>query len=159
MGPQGLAYRIDTSPLEAEQLIRKYFAAYPGVERWLREAGERAVREREARTRSGRLVRFEFDDTDRSQVAAIVRYGKNVPVQGSSADITKRAMILLDEALVGMDAKLVNTVHDELVVECSADACEDVRAIVERAMAAGGREYIKSIPVVVETTISDAWLK
>jgi DNA polymerase-1 len=159
MGPQGLAYRIDTSPLEAEQLIRKYFAAYPGVERWLREAGERAVRERESRTRSGRLVRFEFDDTDRSQVAAIVRYGKNVPVQGSSADITKRAMILLDEALVGMDAKLVNTVHDELVVECSADACEDVRAIVERAMAAGGREYIKSIPVVVETTISDAWLK
>jgi DNA polymerase-1 len=77
----------------------------------------------------------------------------------SSADITKRAMILLDDALAGMDAKLVNTVHDELVVECAAEACEDVRAIVDRAMTAGGREYIKSIPVVVDSTISDAWLK
>jgi DNA polymerase I-like protein with 3'-5' exonuclease and polymerase domains len=82
MGAQGLANRIETTPLEAEQLIRKYFAAYRGVERWLRDAGERAVRERHARTRANRLVRFEFDEKDRSQVAGIVRLGKNVPIQG-----------------------------------------------------------------------------
>ncbi len=159
MGAQGLAYRIDTSPLEAEQLIRKYFAAYQGVERWLREAGERAVRERESRTRSGRLVRFDFDDTDRSQVAATVRYGKNVPIQGSSADITKLAMVMLDADLTDIDACMVNTVHDELVVECDAELADEVRVRVERAMTVAGREYIKSIPVVVDATIADAWMK
>ena len=117
------------------------------------------MRERETRTRSGRLVRFEFDDSDRGQVAGIVRLGKNVPVQGGSADITKIAMVLLDEALVDIDACLVNTIHDELVVECDAAVADEARARVERAMTAAGREYIKSIPVVVETLISEAWMK
>jgi DNA polymerase-1 len=159
MGAQGLAFRIDTTPLEAEQLIRKYFAAYRGVERWLREAGERAVRDREARTRAGRLVRFDFDDSDRGQVAGIVRLGKNVPIQGTSADVTKIAMIALDEALAGIDACLVNTVHDELVVEADAGVADEARARLVRAMEAAGREYIKSVPVVVDASIADAWMK
>lgn len=159
MGAQGLANRIDSTPLEAEQLIRKYFAAYRGVERWLREAGERAVRDRETRTRSGRLVRFEFDDTDRSQVAGIVRLGKNVPIQGSSADIVKVAMTRLDEALVGLDARIVNSIHDELVVECDERIADEVRGLVEHAMESAGREYISSIPVVVESVVAEAWLK
>jgi DNA polymerase-1 len=159
MGAQGLAFRIDVSPLEAEQLIRKYFAAYRGVERWLREAGERAVRERETRTRAGRLVRFDFDDADRGQVAGIVRLGKNVPIQGTSADITKLAMIRLDEELSALDACLVNTVHDELVVECDASVAAEAKTRVERAMVGAGREYIKSIPVVVEALVADAWMK
>jgi DNA polymerase-1 len=68
-------------------------------------------------------------------------------------------MILLDEALTGLDAALVNTIHDELVVECGEEVCEDVRALVERAMTDAGREYIKSIPVVVDTTVAEAWMK
>ena len=159
MGAQGLANRIETTTVEAEQLMRKYFAAYRGVERWLRESGERAVREREARTRSGRLVRFDFDENDRGQVAGIVRLGKNVPVQGSSADIIKRAMTLLDEALVEIDARLVNSVHDELVVECAADVADEARERVEHCMEAAGREYIKSIPVVVESVVAESWIK
>jgi DNA polymerase-1 len=159
MGAQGLANRIETTTVEAEQLMRKYFAAYRGVERWLRESGERAVREREARTRSGRLVRFDFDENDRGQVAGIVRLGKNVPVQGSSADIIKRAMTLLDEALVEIDARLVNSVHDELVVECAADVADEARERVEHCMEAAGRDYIKSIPVVVESVVAESWIK
>jgi DNA polymerase I-like protein with 3'-5' exonuclease and polymerase domains len=159
MGAQGLANRIDTTTVEAEQLMRKYFSAYRGVERWLRESGERAVRDREARTRSGRLVRFDFDENDRGQVAGIVRLGKNVPVQGSSADIIKRAMTLLDEALVESDARLVNSIHDELVVECAADVADEARERVEHCMEAAGREYIKSIPVVVESVVAESWIK
>lgn len=159
MGAQGLAGRIESTQIEAERLIHKYFSAYKGVERWLREAGERAVRERESRTRSGRLVRYEFDENDRAQVAGIARLGKNVPIQGTSADITKLAMIGLDAALAGTDARLVNTIHDELVVECAADVAGATRDTVERAMASAGHEYIKSIPVVVETSVSEAWNK
>ena len=159
MGAQGLANRIETTTQEAEQLIRKYFHAYQGVERWLREAGDRAVRERETRTRAGRLVRFDFDESDRSQAGGIARLGKNVPIQGTSADITKLAMILLDEALEEIDASIVNTIHDELVVECAAEVADEAKARVERAMTVAGREYIKSIPVVVDASVADSWTK
>jgi DNA polymerase I len=159
MGAQGLANRIDSTVDEAEQLIRKYFAAYRGVEQWLRDAGESAVRDRRSRTRSGRLVLHDFDANERSQIAAIIRYGKNIPIQGSSADITKRSMTLLDESLLEMDARMVNTIHDELVVECDASIAEEVRERVEDAMVTAGREYIKSIPVVVETAVGPAWTK
>jgi DNA polymerase I len=159
MGAQGLAFRIDVSPLEAEKLIRKYFAAYQGVERWLREAGERAVHDRQTRTRSGRLVHFDFDERDRGQTGGIIRLGKNVPIQGTSADITKLAMIMLDDALADVDACIVNTVHDELVVESDAEVSEDVCSRVEHAMEAAGREYIKSIPVVVDASVAAAGMK
>jgi len=159
MGAQGLAGRVESSVAEAEQLIRKYFHAYQGVERWLREAGERAVRDRQTRTRAGRLVRFEFDESDRSQAGGIGRLGKNVPIQGTSADITKRAMAQLDASLADIDAVMVNTIHDELVVECGADVADEARDRVERAMTQAGREYIKSIPVVVDTTVADSWVK
>jgi DNA polymerase-1 len=104
-------------------------------------------------------VLHEFDAGERSQVAAVVRYGKNIPIQGSSADITKRSMTVLDESLDGLDARMVNTIHDELVVECEASIAEDVRERVETAMVSAGREYIKSIPVVVETAVGPAWTK
>lgn len=159
MGAQGLAARIGSTLRDAEHLIRKYFAAYRGVETWLHEAGESAVRDRQSRTRAGRLVRYDFDEHDRAQVGGIVRLGKNVPIQGTSADITKRAMMLLDESLVGYNASIINTVHDELVVECDEDITDEIKERTERAMIAAGREFIKSIPVVVEAAAGQAWMK
>jgi DNA polymerase I-like protein with 3'-5' exonuclease and polymerase domains len=82
MGAEGLASRIESSVKEAEILIERYFAAYSGVERWLNEAAERAVRERRARTASGRLWVFRLDPNDRSQLGALKRVGKNAPIQG-----------------------------------------------------------------------------
>lgn len=159
MGAQGLAMRIESTVQEAERLVHKYFSAYRGVERWLRDAGEHAIRDRESRTRSGRLVRYEFDESDRSQTAGIARLGKNVPIQGTSADITKLAMVELDRSLHGTDAFIVNTIHDELVVECDESIADATRDSVERAMTWAGRQFISSIPVVVETMVSPAWNK
>jgi DNA polymerase I-like protein with 3'-5' exonuclease and polymerase domains len=159
LGAQGLAARIDCTQEEAEQLIKKYFAAYSGVAEWLREAANRAVQERESRTRSGRLIYFTFDANDRSQVAATQRFGKNSPIQGSSADIIKRALALIYEALKGLDARIVNCVHDEIVVEVSEAQAEECARILEHEMVKAAREFIRSVPVTVDTIISDAWLK
>ncbi|HXG91146.1 MAG TPA: DNA polymerase [Blastocatellia bacterium] len=159
LGAPGLAARIDCSPDEAEDLIRRYFAAYSGVAVFLREAADRAVRERESRTRSGRLIYFTYDSSDRSQVAATQRLGKNSPIQGSSADITKRALALIYDALKPMDAKIVNCVHDEIVVEAAESQAEACAAIVEHEMVAAAREFIRSVPVTVDTMIGDAWIK
>lgn len=159
LGAPGLAARIDCSAEEADGLIRKYFAAYSGVAAFLREAANRAIEERESRTRSGRLIYFTFDPNDRSQVAANQRLGKNAPIQGSSADIIKRALALIYDTLKPLDAQIVNCVHDEIVVEVAEAQAEECAATIEREMVVAARDFIRSVPITVDTVISDAWLK
>lgn len=159
MGAEGLAGRIGVSVKEAEMLIERYFKAYAGVAHWLREAGETAVRQREARTASGRLWRFSLDPNDRTQQAALRRVGKNAPIQGTSSDIFKRAMQQLDQTLLGLDARIINAIHDELVVECDSAIAEEVRDIVRFEMIAGAKEFLPRVPVEVEAVIADAWVK
>ena len=159
LGAQGLAARIGCPLEEAETLLRKYFEAYSGVAAFLRDAADRAVGDRESRTRSGRLIYFSFDANDRSQVGATQRLGKNAPIQGSSADIIKRALALLYAALKPMDAKIVNCIHDEIVVEVAEDKADECAAIVDREMIAAAREFIRSVPVTVDIAVADAWLK
>jgi hypothetical protein len=77
----------------------------------------------------------------------------------SSADILKRALRLLHDKLKGTNACLVNIVHDEIVVEADAEQAEEVAKIVEDAMCAAGEEYVKRVPIKVETEVSDEWVK
>ncbi|HKP13271.1 MAG TPA: DNA polymerase [Blastocatellia bacterium] len=159
LGAPGLAARIDCAQEEAEGLIRKYFAAYSGVAAFLREAADRAVKERENRTRSKRLITFSFDANERAQVAATQRLGKNSIIQGTSADIIKRAMALIYDALKPFDAQIVNCVHDEIVIEVAEAQAADIAALLEHQMIAAAREFISSVPVTVDAIVSDAWLK
>ena len=87
------------------------------------------------------------------------RNGKNTPIQGTSADILKRALRLLKDELRRTDAKVVNIIHDEIVVEAEADEAEDVAEKVERVMRVAGEEYLKTVPVKVETEIAEEWIK
>jgi DNA polymerase-1 len=87
------------------------------------------------------------------------RNGKNTPIQGTSADILKRALRLLKEELKDTSARVVNIIHDEIVVEADADEAESVADKVERVMVAAGQEYLKTVPVKVETEIADEWVK
>ncbi|MDX2040026.1 MAG: bifunctional 3'-5' exonuclease/DNA polymerase [Acidobacteriota bacterium] len=159
MGAEGLAGRIGSTVKEAEGLIDRYFNAYSGVAHWLHEAAESAVRERQARTASGRLWKFSLDPNDRTQQSALRRVGKNTPIQGTCSDIFKRAMTLLDASLLGLDAQIVNSIHDELVVECDLSIAEQVKEIVRFEMIAAAKEFLPRVPVEVEAVISEAWLK
>jgi DNA polymerase-1 len=159
LGAPGLGARIGCSLEEAESLLRKYFEAYSGVAAFLRDAADRAVGDRESRTRSGRLIYFSFDANDRSQVGATQRLGKNAPIQGSSADIIKRALALLYDALKPIDARIVNCIHDEIVIEVAGAQADECAAIMDREMIAAAREFIRSVPVTVDIVVGDAWLK
>jgi len=143
----------------AEDVLRKYFATYRGLDNYLREAANRAVQQRQTRTASGRLVRFRFDEADRQQISMTQRNGKNTPVQGTSADILKRALRLLEDQLRETSAKIVNIIHDEIVVEVDAGEANAVAQMVERLMCAAGEEYLQTVPVKVETEIADEWVK
>jgi DNA polymerase I-like protein with 3'-5' exonuclease and polymerase domains len=143
----------------AEDVLRRYFSTYRQLDGYLREAAHRAVSERQARTASGRLVRFRYDENDRQQISMTQRNGKNTPIQGTSADILKRALRLLNEELRDTNAKIVNIIHDEIVVEADANQADEIAQKVERAMCAAGEEYVHTVPVKVETEIADEWVK
>ena len=68
-------------------------------------------------------------------------------------------MTLLDQALISLDAQIVNSIHDEIVVECDERIAEEVKQIVVRKMVEGAKEFLPRVPVEVEAAISDAWLK
>lgn len=159
IGAQRFSIMTGLSVPEAENVLRKYFATYRGLDNYLREAANRAVNERQARTASGRLVRFRYDENDRQQISMTQRNGKNTPIQGTSADILKRALSLLKDELGDTSARIVNIIHDEIVVEADADEAEEIAGKVEHAMCAAGEEYLKTVPVKVETEIADEWIK
>ena len=159
IGAQRFALMTGVTTPAAEDILRKYFNTYRGLDTYLRDAANRAVQQKQARTASGRLVRFRFDENDRQQISATQRNGKNTPIQGTSADILKRALRLLDEQLRGTSAKIVNIIHDEIVVEVDAGEAESVARTVEGVMCAAGEEYLETVPVKVETEIADEWVK
>jgi DNA polymerase-1 len=159
IGAQRFAMMTGMNQPDAENVLRRYFGTYRQLDAYLREAANRAVSDRHARTASGRLVRFRYDENDRQQISMTQRNGKNTPIQGTSADILKRALRLMKEELSETSAKVVNIIHDEIVVEADAGEAESVAEKVERVMCAAGEEYLKTVPVKVETEIADEWVK
>jgi DNA polymerase-1 len=87
------------------------------------------------------------------------RNGKNTPIQGTSADIIKRALRLLKEELRETNAKVGNIIHDEIVVEADADETDSVAEKVERVMRVAGEEYLRTVPLKVEIEIAEEWIK
>jgi DNA polymerase-1 len=159
IGAQRFALMTGLTVPEAENVLRRYFGTYRQLDSYLREAANNAVRDRQARTASGRLVRFRYDEKDRQQISMTQRNGKNTPIQGTSADILKRALHLLKAELRGTSAKIVNIIHDEIVVESDAGDADETAVKVERVMCAAGAEYLKTVPVKVETEIAEEWVK
>jgi len=159
IGAQRFALMTGLTTPDAENVLKRYFGTYRQLDTYLREAANRAVTDRQARTASGRLVRFRYDENDRQQISMTQRNGKNTPIQGTSADILKRALKLLKEELKDSSAKIVNIIHDEVVVEADADEAASIASKVESVMVAAGEEYLKTVPVKVETEIADEWVK
>jgi len=159
MGPSGLATRIGSSLDEAKDLIERYFAAYPGVRSWLRQAGRKAVETGECTTLGGRRIRFTPPDPEnRRAVAGVERFGKNAPLQGTSADITKRAIALLDARLPASSC-IVNVVHDEIVVEAPAGSASEIAELLCETMRDAAATYLTRVPVTVEADVADSWVK
>jgi DNA polymerase-1 len=159
IGAQRFGMLTGLGNTEAEDLLRKYFATYRQLDAWLREASNRAVRDASIRTASGRLIKFRFDPQDRQAVSGVQRGGKNAPVQGTSADILKRALRLLHDRLRTTNAMMVNVVHDEIVVECDATDAESTAETLRAAMTEAGQEYVTRVPLNVDVELADEWVK
>jgi len=144
---------------DAENTMRKYFGTFRKLDEYLRNQARHILTERKVRTASGRMLLLRFDENDRQQTASAKRYGINMPIQGTSADILKRSLRMLHDRIRGTSARLVNIVHDEVIVECSAAEAESTAALLEDAMCAAGEEFVKKVPVKVDAHIADEWAK
>ena len=80
-------------------------------------------------------------------------------VHNSNADMTKLALIGIRAALKDWDARTVNTVHDEIVVEARTDQAEEVKHIVEHEMVRAGEMILKTVPIVADASVADYWSK
>ena len=105
------------------------------------------------------MARFHFIESDRSSLGAAQRYAKNMPIQGTSADILKRALRLLHDDLRGTTARLVNIVHDEIVVECDTAEADNTAQMLAAAMLRAGSEFVSKVPIKVDVHVADGWAK
>jgi len=161
----GLARRLKINEKKAEEMMTKYFERYKGIKKYLNKSARDAVRNKFSMSISGRKRFYtlpEYNHPDYRRIEAEVkRRGMNQPIQGGNADTIKQAMIYLTDRLEssGYDAKLILTVHDELVVETRNDHVEAVKPIVEQSLIDGFGRYFSVIPMETEGLVGDCWLK
>jgi DNA polymerase-1 len=159
IGASRFAMMTGMSQTDAENTLRKYFATYPKMDEWLRIASRTVLVERMAKTRSGRIARINFVSGDRSSEGAAQRYAKNMPIQGTSADILKRALRLLHDDIRESSIRLVNIVHDEIIVECDTAEAERAATLLESAMLRAGAEFVTKVPIKVDVHTASEWCK
>ena len=156
MSAFGLARQLGVDRGEASDYMARYFARYPGVHAFMEATRERAHRDGYVETIFGRRLYLE-NLTSRNQGLrqGAERAAVNAPMQGSAADIIKRAMIAVAAWLKDRnDAHMLMQVHDELVFEVRADAVDTVRAAVVERMS-GAAEL--AVPLLVDVGVGANW--
>lgn len=152
-----LSEDLGVTRAEADDYIKSYFRTYPGIERYLSETVERAKREGYVTTLSGRRRSIPELTSGKGMLKKFgERVAMNSPIQGTAADIIKKAMIRVDRALqkAALDARLILQVHDELIVECSEKDVSAAAEILRREM----EGVMKlAVPLTVELNIGDSW--
>jgi DNA polymerase I len=157
MSAFGLAARLDVDRTAAAQYIERYFERYPGVRRYMDETRRRAKELGYVETVEGRRLYLpEIASRNRQQQQYAERAAINAPMQGTAADIIKRAMLAVDDWLEreAAPAALVMQVHDELVLEVDAAAVAAVRARLTELMC--GAATLR-VPLEVEIGVGANW--
>jgi len=155
--PFGLAQQLGISKEEAKRYIDRYFERYPGVKLWI----ERTIAE--VRERGYTLTLWgrrrpipDILSKNPNARAFAERTAVNTPLQGTAADLMRKAMIVADAGLRqrNLRSRLLLQVHDELVLECPPEELAEARSLVKQAME--GVEKL-AVPLLVETAAGPNW--
>ena len=177
MGAQRFARETGVGQAQAKEFLQRYKQRYPRVFAFLELQERLALSRGYVETLMGRRRPFAFDpaglgrlkgqdplaiDLDSARRAGMeaqqLRAAANAPIQGSSADIIKLAMVQLHQALAeaALPARLLLQVHDELVLEAAPEAMDQVRALVKRTME---QAVTLSVPLLVDTGVGANWME
>ena len=153
----GLATSLKIPRAEAQQMIDRYFEAYPGVRAYLDQSVAFAHEHGYAITMYGRKRHIrEFQQRNKQLVAFGERTAMNHPMQGTAADIIKIAMVRVEKRLAeeGLKSKLVLQIHDELDLEVPVDEIDAASALVKETME--GVAQLK-VPLIAEVSSGATW--
>jgi DNA polymerase-1 len=157
MSAFGLGRQLNISRTLAQDYIDRYFARYPNVLRYMDETRSQAAQRGYVETVFGRRLYLpEINSRQVMRRQAAERTAINAPMQGTAADIIKRAMIAVQAWLTEshLDAQMIMQVHDELVFEVSESDVAELQQRVEALMCAAAD---LSVPLTVETGVGANW--
>ena len=157
MSAFGLAQQLEIGRNEAQLYIDRYFERYPGVHRYMDETRASAAQNGYVETLYGRRLYLpEINSRKVPRRQAAERTAINAPMQGTAADIIKKAMISVDQWLRQdeLDAAMIMQVHDELIVEVHHSQLEEVKSGLEQRMASAAE---LNVPLIVDVGVGNNW--
>ena len=158
MGPQRVARETGMTLAEARTFVERYFASFPTIRAWMERLLDEARRNGYVETLLGRRRKLaELNSSDNRVRVFAENAALNTPVQGSAADIIKRAMIDLERALERskLAGRMLLQVHDELVLECPSRELDATRELVRSCM----ENAVKlAVPLKVDVGSGASWL-
>ena len=160
----GLAGRLEITPDEAQDMINRYFERFPGISNYIAITLESAREKGYTETLFGRKTHFpRLNAKNQNERAGSERAAINAPIQGTSADIIKRAMARMGPALLeaGLpDVKMLLQVHDELVFELPEGDVEAASKVIRAVMEGAAEPAVTlSVPLGVEIGTGPSWGK
>jgi DNA polymerase-1 len=157
MSAFGLASQLKTTPDVAAQFIDQYFKGYPGVKQYMEQTRQIAHSQGYVTTLFGRRLSLPLiASKNKHHRKAAERTAINAPIQGTAADIIKRAMITIDAELSrrAIDAKMIMQVHDELVFEVKEEALDLAQECIQQGMQDAA---VLKVPLRVTLGVGDNW--
>ena len=170
MGHNKLSNTLNITVDEAKRLIEKYFTAFPAIKGFLDKLGNYGKRYGYIKTFppynrkrwfTNWYPRIWDNSSSKMELGSIERASKNTPIQGASADMTKRALVLMRGHIKQFDlpVKLVMTVHDQIDTICKNDYVEDWSKLMKHLMEDAALEIVTNGLLKAEVTVSDCWEK
>ena len=157
IGAFSLGKDIGVTTKEAKRYIDSYLAHYSGVDRYMERVTEQAKRDGYVETMFGRRRYLPELSSGKHMLKAFgERVARNMPIQGTAADIIKIAMVRVDERLrrENLRARLILQVHDELIVEAPEEESEQVRQLLQEEM----ENAVKlSVPLTADAAVGKTW--
>ncbi len=157
----GLANQLSISREEAGEYIRTYFKRFPGIKDYMEATKKAAHAQGYVETIFGRRMHFpRINSTNPSEKAFLERAAINAPIQGSAADVIRRAMVRMMPALheAGLHARMLLQVHDELIFECPEDEIARTLPLVQKVMIKAPEPALKLVvPLQVDARAAQNW--
>jgi DNA polymerase-1 len=160
MGPAALGRTLLMPAHEAEALQRRYFAQFPQVAAYLQDTERMALARGSVHTPTGRCLMLPaaHGPSAAQTRSANRRLARNMPIQGTSADILKLALAQLRPLWPGGGHDgVVHCVHDAIVVECAAEAAQEVGVALAERMVAAAQPWVTRVPMAVDLHVGQSW--
>jgi DNA polymerase-1 len=154
----GLARNLRIPRAEAQGFIDRYFERFPGIRAYMDETVAFAKEHNRVETLFGRVIHTPEINAKGLGAGFAKRAAINAPIQGTAADIIRRAMIRMPEAIAGLPAKMLLQVHDELIFEVEDGAVDDLIGVARDVMEGAAEPVIKlDVPLVVDAGQGANW--